>query len=152
MINKSRRNVTRFCHYCRRNGHTLQYCRIKAFDDERKRQYNGENQQNKLIFTNDYTREKDQISYHKPTTAPILNTTLTFHKGMVTTIVSRIKEIQILTIRIITTSVTLIKDRISELEKIITIFLQGRITTPTLGITEIFLRTILMLSLTTCSS
>ena len=30
---KSRQNATRFCHYCRRNGHTLQYCRTKAFDD-----------------------------------------------------------------------------------------------------------------------
>ena len=51
--NKSRQNATRFCHYCRRNGHTLQYCRTKAFDDERKRQYNRENQPQKPTFTND---------------------------------------------------------------------------------------------------
>ena len=56
--NKSRQNATRFCHYCRRNGHTLQYCRIKAFDDERKRQYNRENQQKKPTFTNDYNKRK----------------------------------------------------------------------------------------------
>ena len=43
MNKKSRQNATRFCHYCRRNVHTLQYCRTKAFDDERKRQYNREN-------------------------------------------------------------------------------------------------------------
>ena len=55
---KSRQNATRFCHYCRRNGHTLQYCRIKAFDDERKRQYNRENQQKKPTFTNDYNKRK----------------------------------------------------------------------------------------------
>ena len=56
--NKSRQNATRFCHYCRRNGHTLQYCRTKAFDDERKRQYNRENQQKKPTFTNDYNKRK----------------------------------------------------------------------------------------------
>ena len=98
------------------------------------------------------TRERDRISDHKNTTTPILNTTLTLHKGMVTTIVSRIIETQILTIRIITTRVTLIKDRISELGKIIKISLQGRITTPILSIPKIFLRTILMLSLTMCNS
>ena len=27
--NKSRQKMTRFCSYCRRNGHTLMYCRIK---------------------------------------------------------------------------------------------------------------------------
>ena len=58
MNNKSRQNATRFCHYCRRNGHTLQYCRIKAFDDERKHQYNRENQQKKPTFTNDYNKRK----------------------------------------------------------------------------------------------
>ena len=56
--NKSRQNATRFCHYCRRNGHTLQYCRTNAFDDERKRQYNRENQQKKPTFTNDYNNRK----------------------------------------------------------------------------------------------
>ena len=98
------------------------------------------------------TRERDRISDHKTTTTPILNTISTLHKGMVTTIVSRIIETQILTIRIITTGVTLIKDKITELGKIISTFPQGIITTPILRLAEIFLRTILMLSLTTCSS
>ena len=96
------------------------------------------------------TRERERISDQKTTTT-ILSTTLILHKGMVTTIVSRMIETQILTLRIITTRVTLIKDRISELGKTITTFLQGRITTPILRTTEIFLRTILMRSLTTCS-
>ena len=65
---KSRQNATRFCHYCRRNGHTLQYCRTKAFDDKRKRQYNRENQQKKPTFTNDYNKRKGPIfgsqNYH----------------------------------------------------------------------------------------
>ena len=55
---KSRQNATRFCHYCRRNGHTLQYCRTKALDDERKRQYNRDNQQKKPTFTNVYNKRK----------------------------------------------------------------------------------------------
>ena len=58
MNNKSRQNATRFCHYCRRNGHTLQYCRTKTFDDERKRQYNRENQQKKPTYTDDYNKRK----------------------------------------------------------------------------------------------
>ena len=44
------------------------------------------------------------------------------------------------------------QDRISELDKITTTFPQGRVTTPILSITEISLRTILMLSLTMCNS
>ena len=58
MKNKSRQNATRFCDFCRRNVHTLQNCRSKAFDDERKRQYNSENQQKKPTFTNDYNKRK----------------------------------------------------------------------------------------------
>ena len=56
--NKSRQNATRFCHHCRRNGHTLHFCRAKASDDERKRQYNREIQQKKPTFTNDYNERK----------------------------------------------------------------------------------------------
>ena len=58
MNNKSRQNATRFCNNCRRNRNTLQYCRTKAFNDERKRQYNRENQQKKPTFTNDYNKRK----------------------------------------------------------------------------------------------
>ena len=98
------------------------------------------------------TRERDRNSDHKATTNPILNTTPTLHKVMVTTLISRITETQISTIRIITTRVPLIKDRISELGIKITTSLQGKMTFPMLSITKIFFRTILMHSLTTCSS
>ena len=56
--NKSRQNATRFCHFCRQNGHILQFCRTKTFDDDRKRQYNRENQQKKPTFTNYYNKRK----------------------------------------------------------------------------------------------
>ena len=98
------------------------------------------------------TRERDRILDHKTITTPILSTIPTLHKDMVLAIVSRTIETKILTIRIITTRVTLIKDRISELDKITTTFPQGRITTLILSITEISLRTTLILSLTTCNS
>ena len=150
--NKSRQNATRFCHYCRRNGHTLQYCRTKAFDDERKRQYNRENQQKNQPSPMTTTRERDRILDHKTTTTQILNTIPTLHKDLVIAIVSRTIETKISTIRIITTRVTLIKGKISELDKITTTFPQGRVTTPILSITEISLRIILMLSLTMCNS
>ena len=92
------------------------------------------------------TRERDRTSDRKTTTTP------TLRKGIITTLVSRIIETKISTTRIITIRVTLIKDRISELGKITSTFLQGRITTPIFSITEISLRTILMLSLTMCNS
>ena len=98
------------------------------------------------------TRERDRISDHKTTTTQILNTIPTLHRDMVITIVSCIIETKISTIRIITTRVTLIKDRISELDKITTTFPQGKITTLILSITDFSLRTTLMLSLTMCNS
>ena len=42
--NKSRQNMTRFCPYCRRNGHTLMFCRTEAYDDETRRQQARNNQ------------------------------------------------------------------------------------------------------------
>ena len=39
--NKSRQKMTRFCSYCRRNGHTLMYCRTKTYDDEIKKNRHG---------------------------------------------------------------------------------------------------------------
>ena len=99
------------------------------------------------------TRERDRILDHKTTTTQILNTIPTLHKDLVIAIVSRTIETKISTIRIIiTTRVTLIKGKINELDKITITFVQGRITTPILSITEISLRTILMLSLTMCNS
>ena len=98
------------------------------------------------------TRERDRILDHKTITTQIFNTTPTLHKNLVIVIVSRTIETKISAIRIITTRVTLIKGRISELDKITITFPQSRITTPILSITEISLRTILMLSLTMCNS
>ena len=79
------------------------------------------------------TRERDRISDHKTTTTPILNTIPTPHTDMVMAIVNRIRETKISTIRVITTKVTPIKDRINELDKITTIFPQGNTTTPILS-------------------
>ena len=99
------------------------------------------------------TRERDRILDHKTTTNQILNTIPTLHKDLVVAIVGRTIETKISTIRIIiTTRVTLVKGKISELDKIAITFPQGRITTPILSITEISLRTILMLSLTMYNS
>ena len=56
--NKSRQNMTRFCPYCRRNGHTLMYCRTKAYDDENKRQQTRNNQERRTVFTHDYNKRK----------------------------------------------------------------------------------------------
>ena len=98
------------------------------------------------------TKERDRILDHKTTTTQILNTIPILHKYMVTAIVSRAIETNISAIRILTTRVTLIKGRISELDKTTTTFPQGRITTPILSITEISLRTILTPSLTLCNS
>ena len=96
-------------------------------------------------------RERDRILDQKTTTTQSFNTTPTLHKDLVIAIISRTIETKISAIRIITTRVTLIKDRISELDKITTTFPHGRVTTPILGKTEISLRTILMLSLTRCT-
>ena len=99
------------------------------------------------------TSERDRVLDHKTTATPILNTTPILHKDMVIVIVNRIIETKISIIKITTTRVvTLIKDRISELDKITTTFPQGRITTTILSLTEISLRTILTLSLTICNS
>ena len=98
------------------------------------------------------TRERDRILDHKTTTTPFLNTIPTLHIDIIIAIVSRTIETKISAIRIITIRVTLIKGRISELDKITTTFLQGRATTPILSITKISLRAILMLSLTMYNS
>ena len=53
---KSRQNMTRFCSYCRRNGHTLMYCRTKAYDDEAKKQQTRNNQERRTVFTHDFNK------------------------------------------------------------------------------------------------
>ena len=49
--NKSRQNMTRSCSYCRKNGHTLMYCRTKALDDHIERQQTQNNQERRTVFT-----------------------------------------------------------------------------------------------------
>ena len=56
--NKSRQNVTTFCSYCRRNGHTLMYCTTKAFDDRIKKQQTRNNQVRQTVFTHDYNKRR----------------------------------------------------------------------------------------------
>ena len=56
--NKSRQNMTRYCSYSRRNGHTLMYCRAKAFDDQIKRQQTRNNQERRTVFTHDYNKQR----------------------------------------------------------------------------------------------
>ena len=134
--------------------HTLQYCRTKAFDDERKRQYNRENQQKKPTYTNDYNKRKGpnfgSQNYHNSNSQHNSNSSQRY--GNSYSLVSCTIETKISAIRIITIRVTLIKGRISELDKTTTTFPQDRITTPILSITEISLRTNLMPSLTMCNS
>ena len=55
--NTSRQNTTRFCKDCQRNGHTLQYCRKKIYDDEAKRAQSRANEK-KVNSTNDYNKRK----------------------------------------------------------------------------------------------
>ena len=56
--NTSRQNITRLCKFCQRNGHTLQYCRKKIYDDEAKRAQSRANEEKKVTFTNDYNKRK----------------------------------------------------------------------------------------------
>ena len=56
--NKPRQNLTSFCSYCRRNGHTLMYCRTKAYEDEIKRQQTRNNQERRTVFTHDYNKRR----------------------------------------------------------------------------------------------
>ena len=50
--------MTRFCSYCRRNGHTLMYCRTKAYDDEIRKQQTRNNQERRTVFTHDYNKRR----------------------------------------------------------------------------------------------
>ena len=50
--------MTRFCPYCRRNGHTLMYCRTKAYHDEIKGQQTRNNPERRTVFTHDYNKRR----------------------------------------------------------------------------------------------
>ena len=56
--NKSRQKTTRFCTYCRNNGHTPLYSRTKAYDDEIKRKQTRNNQERRTNFTHYYIKKR----------------------------------------------------------------------------------------------
>ena len=51
-----RRMATRFCGYCRTNGHTPNWCRKKMRDEEVKKVQNEANAERGITFTNDYNK------------------------------------------------------------------------------------------------
>ena len=55
---KGRQNATRFCGYCRTNGHTLNYCRKKIRDEEIKRLQKEATAEKKVTFTQDYNKKR----------------------------------------------------------------------------------------------
>ena len=54
---KGRQNATRFCGYCRTNGHTPNYCRKKMRDEEIKKLQNEATAEKKVTFTQDYNKK-----------------------------------------------------------------------------------------------
>ena len=55
---KGRQNATRFCGYCRTNGHTPSFCRKKIRDEEIKKLQNEATAENKVTFTQDYNKRR----------------------------------------------------------------------------------------------
>ena len=55
---KGRQNATRFCGYCRTNGHTPNYCRKKMRDEEIKNLQNEATAEKKVTFTQDYNKRR----------------------------------------------------------------------------------------------
>ena len=55
---KGRRNATRFCHYCRTNGHTPSWCRKKIRDEELKKIENERTAQKRVTFTQDFSKKR----------------------------------------------------------------------------------------------
>ena len=56
---KGRQNATRFCNYCRTNGHTQSWCRKKIRDEELQRIGNKRTAEKKVTFTQDYNKERE---------------------------------------------------------------------------------------------
>ena len=98
------------------------------------------------------TRERGRILDHKTTTTQILNTIPTFHKDLVIAIVSRTIETKNFSNQNHNNQSNSNQGQNQRTGEITTIFPQGRVTTPIPSITEISLRTILLLSLTMCNS
>ena len=55
---KGRQNCTKFCGYCRTNGHTPDYCRKKIRDEEIKKLQNEATAEKKVTFTQDYNKKR----------------------------------------------------------------------------------------------
>ena len=55
---KGRQNATRFCNYCRTNGHTPSWCRKKIRDEELKRIENERTAEKRVTFTQDYNKNR----------------------------------------------------------------------------------------------
>ena len=55
---KGRQNATRFCNYCRTNGHTPSWCRKKIRDEELKRIENERTAEKRVTFTQDYNKKR----------------------------------------------------------------------------------------------
>ena len=55
---KGRQNATRFCNYCRTNGHPPNWCRKKIRDEEIKRVQNGMMAEKRVTFTSDYNKHR----------------------------------------------------------------------------------------------
>ena len=55
---KGRQNATRFCGFCKTNGHTPNYCRKKIRDEEIKKLQNEATAEKKVTFTQDYNKER----------------------------------------------------------------------------------------------
>ena len=55
---KGRQNATRFCGYCRTNGHTPRFCRKKIRDEEIKKLQNEATAEKKVTFTQENNRRR----------------------------------------------------------------------------------------------
>ena len=55
---KGRQNATRFCNYCRTNGHSPSWCRKKIRDEELKRIENERTAEKRVTFTQDYNKKR----------------------------------------------------------------------------------------------
>lgn len=56
--NKQRQNATRFCGYCRSNGHSISWCRKKIRDEELKKLREDRPPERKVGFTTDYNKRR----------------------------------------------------------------------------------------------
>ena len=55
---KGRQNATKFCNYCRSNGHTPSWCRKKIREEEVKRVQDEMMSEKRVPFTNDYNKRR----------------------------------------------------------------------------------------------